>query len=117
MEGVCPWGNLGTQPDAWRGSSEGHCGIITDTSIRPLYYFLENEMIKIGDIVELLPTNQRNRQLRSQEKKYDWRVIEIGTPQCYFGKLAYLIEFDINHSRWVLPEDVKIKYYRESIDY
>ena len=48
-------------------------------------------MIKVGDIVELLPTNQRNRQLRSQEKKYDWKVIEIGTPQCYFGELAYHI--------------------------
>ena len=74
-------------------------------------------MIKVGDIVELLPTNARNRQLRSQEKKYDWRVLEIGTPQCYFGKLAFLIAYDINHSRWVLPEDVAIKIYRESIDY
>ena len=74
-------------------------------------------MIKVGDIVELLPTNARNRQLRSQEKKYDWKVIEIGTPQCYFGKLAFLIAYDNNHSRWVLPEDVAIKIYRESIDY
>ena len=70
-------------------------------------------MIKTGDIVELLGTNQRNRQLRSQEKKYYWKVLKIGTPQCYFGKLAYLIEYDINHSRWVLPEEVAIKAYRE----
>ena len=72
--------------------------------------------VKVGDIVELMPTNQRNRQLRSQEGKYDWRVIEIGTPQCYFGKLAYHIEFDVNHSRWVLPDEVQIKYYRESLE-
>ena len=73
--------------------------------------------IKVGDIVELLPTNNRNRQLRAQEKKYDWKVLEIGTPQCYVGKLAYLIEHDMNHSRWVLPEDIAIKYYKESLDY
>ena len=70
---------------------------------------------KVGDIVELLPTNNRNRQLRSQEKKHHWKVIKIGTPQCYNGNLAYLIEYDINHSRWVLPEDVVIRYYKESI--
>ena len=73
--------------------------------------------IKVGDIVELLPTNNRNRQLRVQEKKYDWKVLEIGTPQCYVGKLAYLIEHDMNQSRWLLPEDNAIKYYKESIDY
>ena len=78
---------------------------------------MENVMIKVGDIVELLPSNNRNRQLRSQENKYYWKVLEIGTPQCYFGKLAFLIEYDMNHSRWVLPEDIAIKYYKESIDY
>ena len=72
--------------------------------------------VKVGDIVELLPSNQRNRQLRSQEGKYYWRVLEIGTPQCFFGELAYHIEFDVNHSRWVLPEDVQIKYYRENLN-
>ena len=70
--------------------------------------------VKVGDIVELLPSNQRNRQLRSQEGKYYWRVLEIGTPQCFFGELAYHIEFDVNHSRWVLPEDIKLKIYREA---
>ena len=72
-----------------------------------------NSNIKVGDIVELLPSNQRTRQLRSQEGKYYWRVLEIGTPQCFFGELAFHIEFDINHSRWVLPDDVELKYYRE----
>ena len=72
-----------------------------------------NSKIRVGDIVELLPSNQRNRQLRSQEGKYYWRVLEIGTPQCFFGELAFHIEFDIHHSRWVLPDDVELKYYRE----
>ena len=71
--------------------------------------------IKVGDIVELLPTNARNRQLRTQEKKYDWRVLEIGTPQCYFGKLAYHIEYDENHSRWVLPEDIQLRQFHENL--
>ena len=75
---------------------------------------METNSPKVGDIVELLPTDNRNRQLRSQEKKYHWKVLEIGTPQCYNGKLAYLIEYEINHSRWVLAEDIKIYEYREN---
>ena len=73
--------------------------------------------IKVGDIVELLPSTDRNRQLRSRQNMYYWKVLETGTPQCYLGKFAYLIEHDMNHSRWVLPEDIAIKYYKESIDY
>ena len=75
---------------------------------------METKLPKVGDIVELLPTNNRNRQLRSQEKKHHWKVIKIGTPQCYNGNLAYLIEYDINHSRWVLAEDIKIHKFREN---
>ena len=75
---------------------------------------METNSPKVGDIVELLPTDNRNRQLRLQEKKYHWKVLEIGTPQSYNGKLAYLIEYDINHSRWVLAEDIKIYEYREN---
>ena len=112
-------GNQGTPPDAWRCTCERLCSEDPDTSIRPptIFTIMKVFKIKVGDIVELLPTNNRNRQLRAQEKKYDWKVIEIGTPQCYFGELAYHIEYDVNHSRWVLPEDIAIKYYKESIDY
>ena len=38
------------------------------------------EKIKVGDIVELQPTNQRNRQLRSQENKHFWEVLTVDTP-------------------------------------
>ena len=34
-------------------------------------------MLKVGDIVELLPTNQRNRQLRKQNGKWEWEIIKI----------------------------------------
>ena len=30
------------------------------------------DFIKVGDIVELLPTNNRNRQLRAQDGKMIW---------------------------------------------
>ena len=73
-----------------------------------------NSKIKVGDIVELLPSNQRNRQLRSQEGKYYWRVLEIGTPQCFFGEEGFHIGcITEEHTRWVQPDDVQIKYYRE----
>ena len=72
--------------------------------------------IKVGDIVELLPTNNRNRQLRVQEKKYDWKVIEIGTPQCYVGKLAYLIEHDMNVVMKISDHIIVIDYGRKIAD-
>ena len=49
------------------------------------------DMIKVGDIVELQPTNQRNRQLRSQDKKHIWEVVKIDTPQCFNGTVGFLI--------------------------
>ena len=42
-------------------------------------------MIKVGDIVELLPTNQRNRQLRSQENKHIWKA----SAWCYFKRCYF----------------------------
>ena len=71
-------------------------------------------MIKTGDIVELLGTNQRNRQLRSQEKKRFWTVVKIGTPQCFFGKEGFLIQHVSGHDRWVLADDIQITHYREN---
>ena len=40
------------------------------------------DFIKVGDIVELLPTNNRNRQLRAQDQKLIWEVIKVDRPQC-----------------------------------
>ena len=73
--------------------------------------------LKVGDIVELLPTNNRNRQLRSQEKKIAWTVlVSQAWPQCFGGREAILIEStrDEKHSRWVEPKDITLLSYAES---
>jgi len=72
-------------------------------------------MIKEGDIVELLPTDNRNRQLRSQEKKYDWEVLTVGTPQCLAGRLGFFIKhLGSDHTRWVSENDIKLHEFREN---
>ena len=72
-------------------------------------------MIKEGDIVELLPTDNRNRQLRSQEKKYDWEVLSVGSPQCLAGRIGYLIKhLGSDHTRWVSESDIKLHEFREN---
>ena len=74
-------------------------------------------MIKPGDIVELLPTNQRNRQLRKQEGKMDWKVLEINPNTICFNKqegilIQSILESD--HTRWVQRVDIVLKEYREN---
>ena len=72
-------------------------------------------MIKEGDIVELLPTDNRNRQLRSQEKKHDWEVLTVGTPQCLAGRLGFFIKhLGSDHTRWVSENDIKLYEFREN---
>ena len=74
-------------------------------------------MIKPGDIVELLPTNQRNRQLRKQEGKMNWKVLEINPNTICFNKqegilIQSILESD--HTRWVQRVDIVLKEYREN---
>ena len=64
------------------------------------------DFIRVGDIVELLPTNNRNRQLRAQDKKLIWEVIEVDRPQCLNKRLGYFIEHKDGHTRWVDREEV-----------
>ena len=73
-------------------------------------------MIQEGDIVELLQTNNRNRQLRSQEGKHIWKVIKVDHPQCMGGALGFLIEStkDPEHSRWVPESDIIVLEYKEN---
>ena len=74
-----------------------------------------NNLPKVGDIVELLPTNQRNRQLRSQEKKHIWEVITVDTPIYLKGDLGFLIKHvGSDHTRWVCADDIKITQYQEN---
>ena len=75
-------------------------------------------MIKIGDMVELLPTNQRNRQLRKQEGKMAWTVLKIDPKTvCFNNQEGILIESiqDSDHSRWVQRDDIELKEFRENI--
>ena len=70
---------------------------------------------KVGDIVELLPTNNRNRQLRSQENKHFWEVLSVDTPVYLKGDLGFMIKHvGSDHSRWVIADDIKIQEFREN---
>jgi hypothetical protein len=73
-------------------------------------------MITVGDVVELLPTNNRNRQLRSQEGKHIWKVLKIEAAMCTRPDLGFLIQSvkDSSHERWVLVEDITIHEYKEN---
>ena len=73
-------------------------------------------MIKVGDIVELMPTNQRNRQLRAQENKHIWEVLKVDTPIYLKGDLGFYIKhIGSDHTRWVCAEDISIQEYRENL--
>ena len=74
-------------------------------------------MFKVGDIVELLPTNQRNRQLRKQNGKWEWEIIKIDPSTICFNKQeGILIQsvLDRKHDRWVQREDIQISAFREN---
>ena len=76
-------------------------------------------MLKVGDIVELLPTNQRNRQLRKQNGKKLWEIIKIDPRTICFNKQeGILIEsvIDRKHTRWVQREDIQLTEFRENRD-
>ena len=75
-------------------------------------------MIKTGDIVELLPTNNRNRQLRAQNGKYEWIVIKIDPETiCFNNQEGILIQstIDRKHDRWVQRDDIQLTISRENL--
>ena len=73
------------------------------------------EKIKVGDIVEFQPTNQSNRQLRSQENKHFWEVLTVDTPIYLKGDLGFMIKHvGSDHTRWVTADDIEITTYQEN---
>jgi hypothetical protein len=73
--------------------------------------------IKVGDLVELQPTNKRNRQLRSQDGKYIWTVIKIGPTICFGNDEGiYIKSVGSDHERWVQRDDISIHSYRENLE-
>ena len=74
-------------------------------------------MLKVGDIVELFPPTQRNRQLRKQNGKWEWEIIKIDPSTiCFNNQEGILIQsvLDRKHDRWVQREDVQISEFREN---
>ena len=73
--------------------------------------------IKEGDIVELQPTNNRNRQLRGQERKHIWEVVQVAPwTICFDGGPGIMIEHRAtNHQRWVQEYDIKIVDFKENL--
>lgn len=79
---------------------------------------MNNKLIKPGDLVELLPTNQRNRQLRKQEGKIEWTVIKIDSSViCFDGDEGLMIQskIDREHTRWVQRKDIALREYKENL--
>ena len=75
-------------------------------------------LFKPGDLVELLPNNNRHRQLRSQENKHEWRVIKIDPHTiCFKNQEGILIQsvIDRKHDRWVQREDIVLIQYEENL--
>ena len=76
---------------------------------------METKLPKVGDIVELLPTNNRNRQLRSQENKHFWEVLQVDKPIYLKGDLGFMLKaVGSTHTRWATADDIKIQEYREN---
>lgn len=74
--------------------------------------------IRPGDIVELLPTNSRNRQLRKQDGKIFWKVLSIDPHTICFNReegIAIESVIDKEHWRWVKREDIKLTEFRENV--
>jgi len=75
-------------------------------------------MVKIGDIVELMPTDNRNRQLLSQKKKRIWEVIKVSSStQAFNGAPGIsILHRATNHERWVQEDDIVIIEYVDNLE-
>ena len=75
-------------------------------------------VLKPGDLVELLPTNNRNRQLRSREGKHEWVIVKIDPETiCFKNEEGILIQsvIDRKHDRWVQRNDIVLLQYEENL--
>ena len=78
----------------------------------------KSKVLEVGDIVELMPTNNRNRQLRAQDGKYEWEVLTIDPETICFGKKEGILirsNIDRKHERWVERNDIKLIEFRENL--
>ena len=78
----------------------------------------EKTRFAVGDIVELLPINNRARQLRKEHGFIEWEVVEIRENlQAFDGKRGFDIKaLGSSKSRWVTEDEIKIVTFRENRD-
>ena len=69
----------------------------------------EKTRFAVGDIVELLPINNRARQLRKEHGFIDWEVVEIRENlQAFDGKRGFDIKaLGSSKSRWVTEDEIE----------
>jgi hypothetical protein len=72
--------------------------------------------IKTGDIVELQPTDNRNRQLINEEKKRIWEVLKTSAQVQGLGNVpgVLILHRVTKHERWVPEDDIAIIDYVET---
>ena len=69
----------------------------------------EKTRFAVGDIVELLPINNRARQLRKEHGFIGWEVVEIRENlQAFDGKRGFDIKaLGSSKSRWVTEDEIE----------
>jgi len=74
--------------------------------------------LKKGDIVELQPTNNRNRQLINQEKKRIWEVLKTSAQVQALGNGpgVMILHRVTKHERWVPEDDIAITEYVDNLE-
>ena len=74
--------------------------------------------LKTGDIVELQPTDNRNRQLINQDKKRIWEVVKTSTRVQGLGNEpgVLILHRITKHERWVPEGDIAISEYVENLE-
>ena len=74
--------------------------------------------LKTGDIVELQPTDNRNRQLINQERKRIWEVVKTSARVQGLGNEpgVLILHRTTKHERWVPEDDIAISEYVENLE-
>jgi len=72
--------------------------------------------LKTGDIVELQPTDNRNRQLINEDKKRIWEVLKTSAQVQGLGNGpgVLILHRVTKHERWVPEDDIVIIDYVET---
>jgi len=74
--------------------------------------------LKTGDIVELQPTDNRNRQLINEDKKRIWEVLKTSAQVQALGNGpgVMILHRVTKHERWVPEDDIAITEYVDNLE-